>query len=122
MAEQQSKGFMHKISKRAFAPLAQAVVTAATAYLTKKGMEVWRDKIQPKIEERGGARSVAKETVETAKKSAKETVETAKETVEAVTEKAGVASTSSSNRETERKQREKRRTQRRNALEKSGSS
>ena len=111
MAEQQSKGFMHKVSKRALAPLAQAAVTAGTAYLTKKGMEVWRDKIQPKIEERGGARSVAKETVETAK-----------ETVETVAEKAGVTSTSSSNRETERKQREKRRTQRRNALEKSGSS
>jgi hypothetical protein len=111
MPEQQSKGFMHKISKRALAPLAQAVVTAGTAYLTKKGMEVWQDKIQPKIEERGGARSVAKETVETAK-----------ETVETVAEKAGVTSTSSSNRETERKQREKRRTQRRNALEKSGSS
>jgi phage-related tail fiber protein len=115
VAEQQSKGFMHKISKRALAPLAQAVVTAGTAYLTKKALEVWQDSIQPKIDERGGARSVAKETVEAAK-------ETAKESVETVAEKAGVTSTSSSNRETERKQREKRRTQRRDALEKSGSS
>jgi hypothetical protein len=118
MAEQQSKGFTHRIAKRALAPLAHAAVTAGTAYLTKKAMQVWQDKIQPKIEERGGGRTVAKETLETVADKAGPV----SGTVSSLAEKVGGEEESSSGRDVERKQREQRRKQRRRSLEKSGSS
>jgi hypothetical protein len=118
MAEQQSNGFTHKIAKRALAPLAHAAVTAATAYLMKKAMRVWQDKIQPRIEERGGGRTVAKETLETVAEKAGP----ASGPVGSLAEKVGGEEESSSGREAERKQREQRRKQRRRSLEKSGSS
>ena len=58
-------GFVSKVSKRAFTPLAQAAVTAGSAYLTRKAMQLWQDKLQPKLEDRGGSRTVAKEVLET---------------------------------------------------------
>jgi hypothetical protein len=119
MAEQQSKGLTHKLAKRAFAPLAHAAVTAGTAFLTRKGMQLWQDKIQPKIEERGGGRALAKETLETVAEKAGP----ASGPVGSLAEKVGGDETSSSSsRDAERKQREQRRKQRRRSLEKSGSS
>ena|SRR6266516_1323535 len=105
MAEaQQSKagGFTRTAARKALAPLAHAAVTAGTAYLTRKAMQLWQDKLQPKIEQKGGGRAVAKETLKN------------------VADKAGAAK--SSNREAQRRQRKQRRNQRRRALEKSGSS
>jgi hypothetical protein len=105
MAGEPKGGFTRTVAKRAFAPLAHAAVTAGTAYLTRRAMRLWQEKIQPKIEERGGGRSIAKETIQT------------------VAEKAGATgATSSSSREADRRGREQRRNQRRSALEKSGSS
>ena len=99
MADSQSK--TSKVAKSLFSPIAHAAITAGTAYLTRKAMRLWQEKLQPKIERRG-VRTVAKETVQD------------------VAEKAGVSSSSSS--EASRRQRKQRRTQRRKALEKSGSS
>src|SRR2546421_477949 len=61
---QQSKtgGFTRTAAKKALAPLAHAAVTAGTAYLTRKAMQLWREKLQPKVEQ-GGARAVAQETL-----------------------------------------------------------
>jgi hypothetical protein len=101
MAEQQH-GFTRTAARKAFAPLAHAAVTAGTAYLTRKAMQLWQDKVQPKLEQQGGGRAVAKETLKN------------------VADKASAAT--SSNRETQRRQRKQRRNQRRRALEKSGSS
>ena len=94
-------GFTRTAAKKALAPLAHAAVTAGTAYLTRKAMQLWREKLQPKVEQRG-ARAVAQETLKN------------------VADKAGAVT--SSNRETQRRQRKQRRDQRRRALEKSGSS
>src|SRR5689334_15032634 len=116
-------GFVSKVSKRAFTPLAQAVVTAGTAYLTRKGMQLWQDKLQPKIEERGGGRTVVKETLETVAEKAGP----ASAPVATVAEKFGgdegsSAQNPSSGRDAERRQRAQRRSQRRSAVQKSGSS
>src|SRR3954447_26317931 len=105
MAGERTGSFTRTAAKRALAPLAHAAVTAGTAYLTRRAMRLWQEKVQPKIEERGGGRSLAKETIQT------------------VAEKTGATSaTSSSSREADRRGREQRRKQRRGALEKSGSS
>jgi hypothetical protein len=125
MADNESRksGFVSKASKRAFTPLAQAVVTAGTAYLTRKGLQLWQDKLQPKIEERGGGRTVVKETLETVAEKAGPV----SGPVAAVAEKVGgeersSTKKSSSSRDAERRQRAQRRDQRRSAVEKSGSS
>jgi|ERR671931_1091034 hypothetical protein len=118
MAEQQSRGFTHKLARRAFAPVAHAAVTAGTAFLTRKAMQLWQDRIQPKIEERGGGRAVAKETLETVADKAGPV----SGPVGSLAEKVGGEEASPSSRDAERKQREQRRNQRRRALEKSGSS
>jgi hypothetical protein len=114
--------FVSKASKRAFTPLAQAVVTAGSAYLTRKAMQLWQEKLQPKIDERG-ARAVAKETLETVAEKAGPVsgpVESLAEKVGSEEETTGAKATSG--RDAERSQRAKRRNQRRSALEKSGSS
>jgi hypothetical protein len=118
MAEQESKGLTHKLARRAFAPLAHAAVTAGTAYATKKAMQIWQDKIQPKIEERGGGRTVVKETLETVADKARPV----SDTVSSLAEKVGGDETSPSSRDAQRKQRAQRRKQRQRSLEKSGSS
>src|ERR1051325_5319430 len=73
MAEGQTR---HKItrslSKRAATPLAQAAVTAGTAYLTRKAMQIWQEKLQPKIEEKGGAGAIATDAIENVKSAAEE--------------------------------------------------
>src|ERR687887_1145021 len=117
MAEQQPRGFTHKPARRALGPVAHAAVTAGTAFLTRKAMQLWQDRIQPKIEERGGGRAVAKETLETVADKAGPV----SGPVGSLAEKVGGEETSSG-REAERKQREQRRKQRRRAVEKSGSS
>jgi hypothetical protein len=118
-ARQSAKhSIVSKASKRAFAPLAQAAVTAGSAYLTRKGMQIWQEKVQPKIDERG-ARTVAKETLETVAEKAGP----ASGPVESLAEKVGGEDESSaSSRDAERRKREQRRNQRRKAVEKSGSS
>jgi hypothetical protein len=112
-----------KASKRAFAPLAQAVVTAGSAYLTRKAMKLWQEKLQPRLEERGGGRTVAKEALETVAEKAGP----ASGPVESLAEKVGgedegSGGKASSSRDAERRKREQRRNQRRKAVEKSGSS
>ena len=115
MAESQTR---HKItrslSKRAATPLAQAVVTAGTAYLTRKAMQLWQEKLQPKIEEKGGATAVATEAIESVKSVAEQALPDS-------TTKPSPSSKSSSS-EAERRQRKQRRDQRARALDKSRSS
>ena len=123
MAEGQTR---HKVTrslaKRAFAPLAHAAVTAGSAFLTRKALQLWREKVQPRIDEKGG-RAVAKETLETVAEKAGPV----SGPVASIAEKVGTEDTasgqkSSSKRDAERRQRAQRRTQRRRALDKLGSS
>jgi hypothetical protein len=115
MAEGQTR---HKItrslSKRAATPLAQAAVTAGTAYLTRKAMQLWQEKLQPKIEEKGGASALATEAIENVKSVAEQAVP------DSVTKSSSSSKSSSS--EAERRQRKQRRDQRARALDKSRSS
>src|ERR671936_2829072 len=104
------------VTKKALAPLAHAAVTAATAYATRKAMELWQDKIQPKVEKRGGGLAVAKETLETVGEKAGP----ASGPVGSLAEKVG--GEGETDRDAARRGREQRRNQRRRALEKSGSS
>jgi hypothetical protein len=104
MSEQRSSGgFVHTIAKRAFAPL----IAAATAFLLRKGTELWQDKVQPKLDERGGATAVASDALE----SVADKLPTQQ-----------TASTDDTERDEERRQREQRRAQRRRSLEQAKSS
>jgi hypothetical protein len=61
-------GFMKELSsaaaKKALAPLAATAATAGTVYATRKVTEIWQEKVLPQIQERGGGKVVAKETLE----------------------------------------------------------
>jgi hypothetical protein len=115
MAEGQTR---HKItrslSKRAATPLAQAAVTAGTAYLTRKAMQLWQEKLQPKIEEKGGAGAIATDAIENVKSVAEQALPDSMPT--------SSSSSKSSSSEAERRQRKQRREQRARALDKSRSS
>jgi hypothetical protein len=115
MAETQSRkgGAVRTVAKKALEPLAHAAVTAGTAYLTRKAMQLWREKLQPQLEKKGGGRALAKETLQNVADKASD-----------VAGKAGevTGGQMSSSREAERRGREQRRKQRRRAVEKSGSS
>jgi hypothetical protein len=131
-------GFASTVAKKALAPLVASAATAATAYLIRKATEIWEEKLRPKVQERGGGRAVARETLE----SAAGKMGPASEKLNALAEKLGdektgrdekeeqksspqAGSSSSSDdesREQERKQREQRRQQRRKALDQAGSS
>jgi hypothetical protein len=104
MSEQRaSGGFVQAIAKRLFAPL----IAAATAFLLRKGAELWQEQVQPKLDERGGPTTVAREALET------------------VGEKLPTQqsdSTDDSDRDEERRKREQRRAQRRRSLEQAKSS
>src|SRR5881397_3579209 len=58
-----SSGFTNHVAKKALAPIVASGATAATAYLLRKGSELWRNTVQPKIEERGGGKAVASEAL-----------------------------------------------------------
>jgi|SRR5919108_3776151 hypothetical protein len=132
MAEDQKsatgKGLVGAMAKKALAPVVHSVVAAGTAYLTRKAIQLWHDKLQPKLEEKGGGGAVARETLETAadkvRGPAAETAEKITALAEKVTGEGSADSSRSSDqsREAERRRREKRRNERRRALEQSGSS
>jgi hypothetical protein len=58
------RGLTGAVARKALVPLAASAATAGTAYLTKKWSELWREKLLPKVQEKGGGRAVAKEAVE----------------------------------------------------------
>ena len=124
-AQKKSHGFVGRATKKALAPVAHAAVTAGTAYLTRKALQVWEERVQPKIQEKGGGRAVAKETLETVAEKAGPVAEPVSSLAEKVSgEASGQKSSqkSSSSREAERRERSQRREQRRRALQKSSSS
>ena len=122
--QQSGDGIVRRMVKSALTQILTSVVAAGSAYVTRKATELTREKLIPKIQEHGGGRAAAKDTVQ----AAKETVETvaekvaapAEETVAALKEK--VAGDTDDTREQAQRGREQRRRQRRRALEKSGSS
>jgi Skp family chaperone for outer membrane proteins len=135
--ERKGGGFASTVAKKALAPLVASAATAATAYLIRKATEIWEEKLRPKVQERGGGRAVARETLE----SAAGKMGPASEKLNALAEKlgdektgrdekagqksspqAGSSSSSDESREQERKEREQRRQQRRKALDQAGSS
>ena len=124
MSEQNtsSSGFTNHVAKKALAPIVASGATAATAYLLRKGSELWRNTVQPKIEERGGGKAVASEALNGLRE----------RLPAAATEKLGglsskvtgdeqsestASSVSNGDREQDRREREQRRQQRRQALE-----
>jgi hypothetical protein len=124
-------GFASTVAKKALAPLVASAATAATAYLIRKATEIWEEKLRPKVQERGGGRVIARETLE----SAAGKMGPASEKLNALAEKLGdektgqtsspqaeSSSSSDESREQERKQREQRRQKRRKALDQAGSS
>jgi hypothetical protein len=138
-AEQGSRGGLkRKLARRALEPVVASAVTAASAYLSRKAVEIVREKLLPRLEEKGGAAAVAQETLETVTEKVTPVTEKVKETVtpaaekvketvapvaEKVTEKVTPDGTSGDDgREQERQRREQRRKQRRRALEQSAGS
>jgi hypothetical protein len=59
------KGLAAAVAKKALVPLAASAATAGTAYATRKSSELWREKVLPKLQEKGGGRAVARDAVET---------------------------------------------------------
>ena len=61
-------GFMKELSnaatRKAIAPIAATAATAGTVYMTRKSTELWQEKVVPKVREKGGAKVVARETLE----------------------------------------------------------
>jgi hypothetical protein len=126
-----SKGLAGAVAKKALVPVA---ATAAT-YLTRKASELWRDKVLPAVQERGGGRAVLKTALE---KAAARTGGSASAMLSDLAGRLAEGSSESSPqseksetvedpqaseaRETERKERRQRRQQRQRALEKSGKS
>jgi type IV secretory pathway VirB6-like protein len=130
--EEKGRGLASTMAKKALAPIVASAATAGTAYLIRKATEVWEEKLLPKVQEKGGGRAVARETLENA---AGKVGGPASEKLSALAEKlgdenagprshpqAGPSSSSQASRERERKQREQRRQQRRKTLDQAGSS
>ena len=107
--EQQKPSFKHAVVKRALAPVVTTVATAVTAYLMRKAAEIWQETLQPKLEERGGAKAVVQEVSDKVGSAVSEVTP-------------GEPEASDEDRGDERKKREQRRQQRRRKLEQAGSS
>ena len=129
MAEAQrsgsSAGFTRTVVRKAVAPLAHAAVTAGSAYLARKAIHLWQEKVQPRIEERGGGRSFAKKTLhDVADKSgpASGAVSTLADKVGGDEAGSKSKSKSSSNLKANQRRRRQRRNERRRTLEQTGSS
>ena len=112
-----SDGLVRRMVKSAATPILGSVATAASAYLTRKGAELAREKLLPKIREKGGGRAAAKETLETV---AGKVAGPAEETLSALKDR--VRGADGTTREEARRGREQRRQQRRRASKQSGSS
>ena len=121
MADESRPSFKHTVAKRALAP----IVTAITAYLVRKGAEIWQERLQPKLEEKGGAEAVARQAAETVSDKPAPVTDT-------VASKVGQEPDAPSrgkseppgdhDRAEERRKREQRRRQRRKTLDQAGSS
>ena len=109
--QKSSGGFVHTISKRALAPL----VATAAAFLIRKLTELWQEQVQPKVDERGGATTVARETLESVGEKLPDSVAEKLPTPEST-------STDDTDRDEERRGREQRRAKRRKSLEQARSS
>jgi hypothetical protein len=133
--EQQSRkggGFTNAVTKKALAPIVASAATAGTAYLVKKGSQVWSETLLPKIQEKGGGRAVASDALggiaERLPTQATEKLDALKSKVggegsESESQPTEVAtSADSGDRDQERLEREQRRQQRKRTLEQAGSS
>jgi len=128
--EQQAKpSFKHAIAKKALAPLVATAATAVTTYLMRKAAELWTERVQPKVDEKGGVGAIAREAADAVSSKVAPVSE-------AVTSKVGgdqpeahdakpepnTKPEPDSDRSDERRQRAQRRQQRRKTLEQTGSS
>jgi CO/xanthine dehydrogenase Mo-binding subunit len=114
-----SDGLVRKMVKSAATPIVASVATAASAYLTRKAAELAREKLLPKIREKGGGRAAAKETLENV---AGKVTGPAEQTLSALAEKVRGGDDEGQSREEARRGREQRRNERRRDLKQSGSS
>jgi hypothetical protein len=132
-------------AKKALAPLAATAATAGTAYVMRKGNEVWQERVLPKVREKGGGKAVAREALEKGanrlggrgaealsglarrlgEQSGQQQQAAAQQQPVAAQQQPGAAEESppepDGQREEERKKRQQRRAQRQRTLEQSGS-
>ena len=120
-AEQATPSFKRAVAKRALAPVVASVSTAATTFLMRKGAQLWQERLQPKVEEQGGAEALGRKALEAVSRAVAPVSETAAAKVTHEDEPAPEAS-AHDDRDDERRERERRRAQRRKALEQAGSS
>ena len=113
------QGFVRTLTKKAAAPL----MTAAAAYLARKASEVWQEKLQPQIQERGGAGAAVRELLEPASGKLKAAADKLGDApTDMLQQSTSSGSISSDQLDAHRRQRAQRRQQRRRALEQSRSS
>ena len=121
MSDGAKPSFKHALAKKALAPVVTSVATAITAFLMRKAAELWQQKLQPKVEEKGGAEAIARDAMNAVSRKVAPVTDT-------VASKTGGGSESSSSsssdddREQGRREREQRRAKRRKTLEQAGSS
>jgi hypothetical protein len=102
-------------AKRALAPLLATAVSAASGYLARKASALAREKLLPKLQEKGGGRAVAGEALTAVADKVPEPVSAP---IESLAEK---VEGEEAGRESQRRGREQRRKQRQRALEQTGS-
>ena len=139
------KDLSSSAAKKALAPLAATAATAGTAYVMRKGNEVWQERVMPKVREKGGGKAVAREALEKGanrlggrgaealsglarrlgEQSGQQQPAAAQEQPAAAQQQPAAAEESppepDGQREEERKKRQQRRAQRQRTLEQSGS-
>jgi hypothetical protein len=140
--EQQSSKeheFVKTVTKRALAPVVATAATAATSYAIRRGTEVWEQRLRPRVEEKGGGRALARDTLGHAAAALGDAAQSGgpvSEKVSSLTDKvragesggadapqpAQEPSMNDAERKAERQRRERRRQERRQALERAKSS
>ena len=131
-SERRGRGFASTVGKKAVAPVVTALASAGGAYLVRKANEAWQQRLQPKVQQKGGGRAVVRELLENAagkvggptsnklKELAANIGDSTHRAAPSQAEQAEQRPASDENREEERRQREQRRRARRRALEQSG--
>ena len=118
--QEQRRGFVGTVARKALLSLVTAAASAGSAYLVRKASQLWEEKLLPKVEEKGGGRAAARELLET---TADKVPEKLKGVAEGVAETvAGPSSAPKPDLDEARRRREQRRRQRRRSLEQAGSS
>lgn len=64
VADKVKRGHKESLAEKVVVPMAATLASVATSYLIKKAPEVYRDKVLPKVRERGGFEPLAQDLLQ----------------------------------------------------------